>query len=835
MSGALGRHWAGPDEVRRSGRAARLTAGLVAGVAFLLVAGLCAGPASAGLTPTACPNQAVRVGASASLPDCRAFEQVSPVNKNAFNAVNWNVLEAPAQAASNGERVFYEGLASFPGAQGSNAGSSGHVSVRTPFGWHTVELTPGASAFGPTGEYFVSYPAFSGELTQGVVKVPLPLTAEANQHAWNLYVRELAGEAAWAHPSYSWINAAQLATPAEELCSGAPGDPSCVESIEFAGASTGFGHMLFESSTQLVKGAPLRGWEELYENANGAVRIVGVLPDGTVAKHGATGGSGTLAASHSGVPGLHNGDGRVEHAISADGERVVFEAQSDGGEPYEAGQSGLTEVYDRIGARKTIELSQPAAGAKPANGAAEPAEFWAASADGARVFFTSSAELTGQSNTGPANEGNDLYEARLEEQSSGGPPKVSLHDLTVDAADVAGARVLGVVGASEDGEYVYFVAEGRLIAGRGVDGRPNLYVERGGGRPTYVATLQAATPGNEEAEPGDAYDWTAHGQVLTAYVTPDGRHLAFSSHERLATASFPSGYDNENAVTGEADSEVYEYTAPSTPEEAAGEAGRLVCASCDPTGTRPTGNAFIAGTGFDHNTGLDGVVEEAHGGGGGIASTSTPFYHVPAVSDGGGRVFFTARPYAGELAAGRREETTAVKVYEYEQDGEGSCASEAGCVYRLSGTDNPTWDIFLGASAEGADVFFATFSQLAPTDEDNLIDVYDAREYGGFPAPEVPAECEQLCQGAPGAQASAPPLVSTLIGPPGNLSMTTTTVGKKPSVRAKVKQPSCTAKARRLKRVKRRRRALRRCAHTRSYASVAARKNPHATKVRRGR
>ena len=43
--------------------------------------------------------------------------------------------------------------------------------------------------------------------------------------------------------------------------------------------------------------------------------------------------------------------------------------------------------------------------------------------------------------------------------------------------------------------------------------------------------------------------------------------------------------------------------------------------------------------------------------------------------------------------------------------------------------------MFLDASASGDDVFFATRERLAPTDTDELVDVYDARVDGGFPAP----------------------------------------------------------------------------------------------------
>ena len=56
------------------------------------------------------------------------------------------------------------------------------------------------------------------------------------------------------------------------------------------------------------------------------------------------------------------------------------------------------------------------------------------------------------------------------------------------------AAVLGLVTASEDGSYVYFVAEGMLTSeknnegGEPVAGQPNLYLSHGG-RVVFIATL----------------------------------------------------------------------------------------------------------------------------------------------------------------------------------------------------------------------------------------------------------------------------------------------------------------------------------------------------------
>jgi hypothetical protein len=770
------------------------------------------------------------------LPDCRAYEQVSPVESGGYNAVDWAGLET-AQAAAGGERVFYQGNTVFAGAGGNTAATAGHLSIRTEAGWRTIELTPSTATLAAEKEGWMMYQGVNEELTEIIFKAPLALTPSANLLAFNLYARNLSSEPSWTSPEYTWINDLPLLAPASEMCDVpaqvgvSPEKASCYFAVGYAGASSDLRHILFESQMQLMAGAPAYGVEALYENSGGVIRIVGVLPNGEIAPTGATAGAGSSTYAPRAAKPLEPGraDRRVERAMAASGERSVFEAESNEGEADEEGQRGLAEVYDRIGNStehaSTIELSARAAGAAPKVSKAEPATFWAASTDGSRVFFTSSAELTSQSNTGAANEGSDLYEARLEEQGASQPPKVALSDLSVDNTDSAGADVLGVVGASEDGEYIYFVADGQLVSGKGVAGKPNLYMERNAGRPIFIATLRPGVVGGtvheEELALGDSLDWTQFGEVQRAYVTPDGRHLGFMSVEEVPTVNFPSGYDNVASVTQEHESEVFEYSAPSPTEEAKGMTGQLTCASCDPTGAPPTGNAFLAGTGDSLGNGPS----EEEGQETPTAAGSS-FFHPRSVSNSGMRVFFAATPFTSETVA-NSQETPVAKIYEYEQDGEGSCATRVGCTYRVSGATNPTRDLFVGASAEGEDVFFATYSQLTATDKSALFDVYDARIDGGFPAATPAPECVAGCRSA-STSAEGAPLVSALVGPSGNLAPPASSAGK--SIKSPTKsreQSPCVMKAKKIKNAKARKRALGRCSKSKASASHARARRDH--------
>ncbi len=651
---------------------------------------------------------------------------------------------APAQVSTSGEGIAYMSNSAFPGALGNTALLAAHVSTRFPSGWTTAEWTPQILRAAALKGYLATY-EFSADLSQGFLQVPLmQLTEDATPYVTNLYQRHVDG-------TYSVINAAKPTTSVEELCG--PGLLSvCWEVADgsaFAGASSDFKHVAFESNAQLTPEAPggsnlgsLR--ESLYENRAGQVKLIGILPDGNPATS-STAGAGTSAFYPISV---QESQKRAEHAMSLDGSHVVFQAPSDGGTPVLGGtpipaQNELLEVYDRIGGSETLELSAPAPGATPANGTAEPATFWAASADGSRVFFTSAAELTTQSNTGTANDGEDLYEYYFELGRETG----HLTDLTIDTSpeDVEnGAAVQGVVDVSADGSYVYFVAHGVLDAGKGVAGQPNLYVVHDGGKPTFIATLKSGICSRSENKSSDSCDWSPIPAELEAYVTPDGKHLAFMSTASLSTANYPTGYDNIDPVTSEADSEVYEYSVSSGEE-----AGGLVCASCEPQGAPPTGNALLGGMANAALVPEPGAQK--------YQGVSTPFYRVRSVSDNGARVFYTAP--ASQVAPFER-------VQEYERDGEGTCTTEGGCQYLLSSSGGES-DQFLGASAGGGDVFFSTADPLASTDTDKLTDVYDARVGGGFPVP-TEARCQADCRQASVAPAIQPP-TSVAVGAPGNL------------------------------------------------------------------
>jgi WD40-like Beta Propeller Repeat len=757
----------------------------VRGVAVLAIAGIWLGSAlGAPARATAvCPNAQFRGVASEHLPDCRAYEQVSPVEKDGQDAVSLQPLKpaqsAPCEAGEACTLAYMTVGAAYGGAQGNELPDA-YLAARGPDGWQTTPVSPPTLQAPANSNVKVSY-AFSEDLSQTLLRVPFQqLTEGAAAGVYNLFMRNASGD-------YSLVTTTAPPEPPSLGCG------NCFESEDvpaFAGASSNFGHVIFEANESLAPGAPASGTENLYEETGGRVSLVGILPDGGIPPLGATAGGGIEAVEER----AHE----LERAVSQNGSQILFEAAADGGAP-DPQQRGMTELYDRIDGSSTVEVSAPAPGARSGECEpiqhvcnAEPAQFWTASADGAFVYFTSKAALTRQSFTGveasepnpPENPGNDLYRYSV---ATG-----ELTDLTADTKDVDGADIQGVVGSSQDGSYVYFVADGELAIGA-ESGKPNLYVwheTAEGSSIAFIATL--AAPNEEEAEnvealrlgsafeySSDVEDWSSRPTASQAYVTPDGRHLAFMSVEPL------TGYDNDDSEDGEPDHEVFEYSA---------ETGRLACASCDPSGAHPLGSAF-----------LGAKLSER---------ISTPFHQPRSLSDDGSRLFFTSPdPLVSGISGGSE------KVFEFEE----------GTPLLISGAEGGDSSVFLDASASGNDVFFGTREQLAPTDMDGLVDVYDARVGGGIAAPVGSMPCQgNACRETLGPPPSFSVPVSASFSGGGNLAP------PPPPTKLTRKQLLTRALARCRKRRSRRARSVCVAAADRRYAPGKGRRGDGATRRSRG-
>lgn len=544
--------------------------------------------------------------------------------------------------------------------------------------------------------------------------------------------------------------------------------PSC--GPEFVAASADLSHVVLAAGVPLTA-TPVHENEEgterpgIYEWSGGQLQLLSIMP-------GSEEGSGLYLPSNNDdifeeLP--YGGGGRRE--VSDNGERVVMEGP----------HSGDSHLYVREVANKaTVQLDLPEPGCAACGSG--HARYQTASSDGSRIFFVSYERLTEDSTA--SGRKSDLYEYDLN-----APVGERLTDLTVDPNAGESADVQMVLGASEDGSYIYFTAGGALAPGATPDGGCthsgrvpcNLYVRHEG-----VTRFIAELSGADEA-------WWMGSFTLEEQhvrVSPDGRWLAFMSDKGL------TGYDTRDAIGGSPDAEVYLYHAP---EDLATEAGTLACASCDPTGARPVGFGSIGIASF-----VPGWTIPTH------RLQYAQGYQSRYLSNSG-RLFFDS-----EDALVPQDVNGLEDVYEYEPAGE-HCSSAsvsgsevfkpaqsmtvegrdveegAGCVGLISSGSSREESSFLEASETGGDVFFLTSARLVPQDVEGGLSVFDAHECTGaapcFAEPAVqppPCETESSCKPPPTPQPEiySAPASATFSGP-GNIQPPSAPAAVKPAVKSK--------------------------------------------------
>ncbi len=680
-------------------------------------------------------------GLGFTLADSRAWEMVTPPNKH--SGVLWRPGEGTLEAAADGGAVTYLSLNPIDAEpEGSRSPELASTLSRRAAGgaWSSRDLM----AANPEYEHFTTgfgaeYLLFSSDLSGAVLapRTPAPLAAEASERT--PYLRQNTEP-----PAYT-----PLVTGKEGFANVPAGTEfgtgpfSGFSDVWVRGATADLGDVLLKSCVALKAGDAVGSLYEWVAGQAGEAQLrrVSVLPGG--------------AAAVAGDPGFGKGSGTPRNAISADGSRVFWTTNSTSncGTP-------TPGLYLRDAEREeTVRLDSVQGGF--GTGTAAPT-FQGANAAGSVAFFTDTRNLTPDANES----GRDLY--RCDVTIEGGELKCTLTDLSADTAtgtEVADVQGLAL-GVSDDGTRAYFVAKG-VLAGNSVEngagpegatsGQPNLYLWQAGAGIRFIATLAGA----------DGKDWAASGTQLssqTAAASPSGRYLAFMSERPL------SGYDNRDAASGELDQEVFRYDA-----EADGGEGGLICASCSPAGVRPAGLHGEKRTFVDpHELWLgralaavlpEAMLDELRG--------STSFYRPRAVQDTG-RLFFNA---ADALVPA--DSNGQWDVYEYEPTGAGSCSassggaatarSSGGCVSLISSGTGEEEAAFLDASESGGDAFFYTPARLAVTDEDEVMDVYDAR-VDGIAATRPPrAEClGEACQPAASAPGGQTPASAAFQGP-GNL------------------------------------------------------------------
>jgi hypothetical protein len=685
-----------------------------------------------------CPNAGIRsVQRSGALPDCRAYEMVSPPDKNGGDIVGEITRVGAAATEEPGlpMAATFTSQTPFGNVQGTGSVTQ-YLSERdgtagTP-GWSTHGITPAqdAQAFAGTANALEpAYVAFSPELRQGVLQAWSPLTNDPNvAKVENLYRRN---------------DVRAAGTGFYELLSACPGcetagplpDMTAVDQYPaFGGASQDLSRVVFESRWNLTADATGTG-TKLYESSPSGVRL---LSDPSAS--GCPGGSSCSIAGQ-GAHFTYN-----PHLVSDDGSKVVFTAPAtDDGqiqEDYGATASRIYQLDDRgtpdpsddtvtqVNASERTDCAdgEPCQGTPaPDPDGAAPARFWAASADGSRVFFTSAEQLTND----PAEHAPRLYLWRRSPDAQG--HHLLLMDVNHHPTEPT-RQADGVMGASDDGHRVYFMTLGQLVNDPQLPTGPNAYIYlwrddlAGGPKIQYVGEL--ARRNDEDANLNPALSVARK----TARVTPDGGHLVFEASDGTGLTGYDHGVceSNSNNSANGMCSEVYVYGADSR---------TLMCASCPRDGAPATADATLSaaiGVGYIRLT-----------------------RHLNrAISDDGRRVFFTSAEALVPGDLNRKKD-----VYEFD--------TADRSLHLISSGQDDADSAFMDASADGTDVLFLTRERLVGWDQDRNYDMYDARAGGGFPNPAAAAEeCSgEACRGA-AAPPAAPPqqLASELIEGDGNVA-----------------------------------------------------------------
>jgi hypothetical protein len=681
-----------PARGRRASGATRAVHALVA-VASVSIALVAVAPAA--------PAVAAQSTASGE----RAYELVTPGDDPSGKKVE---LLPIARSAVSGEAIAFQTMGTIEG--GPSEIRNTYLAKRGPEGWASELLTPPAAPYTPR-EYRMSpnqFFQFNEDLSKVLVtsKNENPLVpGEADGGFTNLYLRDNNTG------TYELIT---TGTP-ERPPNGRP-DLFPAAAPRVAWASKDLQHVLFDSyNGESVEYRPDWFWDTVISwSPQTGMQPASVMPNGQILDSSAGAGALQLVGPKS-DEAFEDWYGANEHAISEDGSRIYFTYPAPSG-TYGGGARPKGNLYLRrdngTASASTIRIDEPGPGAPPQQEERESASrFIDATPDGHRALFMSCGKLTADStaqSSGTYSEcqpygkaannkvnSNELY---IYEEGAG------LTDITT--GDPEGANVIGVAGVSEDLNRVYFVATGAL-QGAAVEGKDNLYFWEKGAGVRFLAQLSALRK-YDWHEDADRTIWELPLGLNDARVSADGSTIAFSSG-----AEIQPGYDNEDPESGDGFKEIYVWKV--------GDAGPK-CITCIGT---PVGSSTLLSQRLSEKEAQQPVLS-------GWQKTNL-------LPDGSALFFESSQP----LLSADHNLTTDVYEYDFAKESLSLISSGTG--------SSPS--SFMGASADGRDVFFRTSQSLVPADLNGGSDIYDARRGGGdLPEKQPPALlCGENCPTTPGS------------------------------------------------------------------------------------
>lgn len=683
-----------PASHRRKGGLAGGLALLAAAVVLVgCLACACTALGAGDVNEALCPNESF-TGFTPRLPECRAYEMVTPSYKEGYPLL-------VGSFAANGNQAILFTLANLGAAGAGESPIEGdlYLATRTTHGWQLSGLNAPLSEF--IGQLPITWEATSGAT---LWEQHGPLQSAFTR---DLYARSANGE-------YRLIGQISIPFMGENTQEANYIYQTTLHVDQPRAATHDFNHIVVSASTpeDRLPFDETLGAESLYEYSGTD------NPPATVGAEGNKGETHLVSQCGTTLGSSSSGSGSTYNALSADGETIYFTA-----EPKSAcnGRGPETaEVYARIHGSmlsslpaKTVDVS--ASECTEACGTTKSSKnFEGASEDGQIVYFTSTQKLTnnamdgtasgeaymgsGCANTTPGAGGCNLYVYDFADPSEACQAHGDCLKL------VAGGEVEGVAGIAEDGQRIYYVK-------RSNEGSPDLYVyDLSAGALTLVAHLGG----------GDSAMWQKMFVKPAEVAGEDGQFLLFQS----ATPGLTADEGGSAEQLFEYDAVTEELVRITKGENGYDDDGNGVQMSVESIA------GYTAALGFVYD-----FKSEAN------RLTISP--------DGRTVVFQTN----GKLSPFATSAEECPGVYEFHTDGplsagKVSLLSDGQDVYQ-AGPRCGTRLYRTSMDASGDNILFGSIDPLVSSDGDGgQRDVYDARVEGGFPpAPSLTSCGSSSCEG----------------------------------------------------------------------------------------
>jgi hypothetical protein len=652
-------------------------------------------------TKPACPNEALRTGQSAKLPDCRAYEQVTPVNKEgADDIINYgNGFVAQTAIGLDGEHLNFEHTNARwgPDVGGTFLGQDTYSFSRdgATGQWKMTSLYPQPQTGGLSLASQVQRTFDTPDLSQVLVEKDLTVSNINHSRKVEYALGPPGGPYAVAGSDVYEGEGNEEEHTGHWVAQSRDGSVAVIESPDrelIPGKRTGT-----TMHHELNGGSAVLAWTfgfDLYAYSGGHTSQVNVYTNGeTIGACGAMmvqgrEGGGKRGAGQGEEIGSQSDFAGSVNAVSSNGSRIFFEADPSMSCPsreeeeqrdFDGAPGANIELYMRLNGDETVDIGNYT--------------FEGANPEGTKL-------LLGKRVAGV------LEYFSYDTETRTAKPLFSFQ------GDVLGRKH----SLSEDGNVYYFEAIGNPLTPEAPANSDDIYRYDIPSETMRFIAVNAHTDSNTNGG---------------FYASPDGRDFYFN-------VDSVQGVYSVHRVTTNEEVQVYRYDSAEDVVQ---------CVSCaSPFDPEPQlFSTFMPEFGPNNNM---------------IAPLASPasengnfvFFDSPSA--------LVPQDINGEIDPKQSSESTPSEfyspssdVYEWRRYGVDGCGRVQGCLALITNGVDGTENVLLGVGRSNRDVFIGTHSQLAATDTDRSGDIYDVRIDGGFPPPPPrPTECEaDACSTPPSA------------------------------------------------------------------------------------